>query len=98
VLQKYNTQKYLEKTVDTQDPIVHNTNMMDTQESKMQSKVAQLVERMFDYAAKTKDDRVSVLVSRTADRLAHQGSLFEKALDQREIAVINLFLKMEKNG
>lgn len=64
----------------------------------MQVKVAKLVERMFDYAAKTKDDRVSVLVSRTADRLAHQGSLFEKPLNQREQSVVALFLKMEKSA
>jgi hypothetical protein len=64
----------------------------------MQPTVSQLVERMCDFAAKTKDDRISVLVSRVADRLAHQGSLFEKPLDQREIAVIDLFLKMEKSA
>lgn len=64
----------------------------------MQVKVAKLVERMFDYAAKTKDDRISVMVSRTADRLAHQGSLFERPLTRHERSVIELFVKMEKSA
>ena len=64
----------------------------------MQVNTAKLVKRMFDFAAKTKDDRVSVLVSRVGDRLAHQGSLFEKPLNKRELAVVELFLKMEKSA
>lgn len=64
----------------------------------MQVKTAELVKRMFDFAARTKDDRISVLVSRVGDRLAHQGSLFEKPLNKREQAVVNLFIRMEKSA
>jgi len=64
----------------------------------MQSKVAQLVKLMFDYAAKVNDDRVSVMVSRVADRLAHQGSPFERPLTLHERAVVQFFVEMEKSA
>ena len=53
----------------------------------------QIIARMSDFARTTKDDALSVLVSNVANRLTNQGSLFEKPLSQREIAIIRPFMK-----
>ena len=55
--------------------------------------VAKLVAKMGEFAAKTKDDRLSVEVSRVANRLSHAGAAFERRLTTRELAVIRPFLR-----
>jgi hypothetical protein len=55
--------------------------------------VRKLVERMGEFAATTKDDRLSVAVSRVANRLAHAGAAFERRLTPGELAVIRPFLR-----
>lgn len=55
--------------------------------------VTKVVGRMSDFAATTKDDRLSVTVARVANRLAHQGLVCERKLTRAEVAVIRPFLK-----
>lgn len=52
-----------------------------------------IVERMMDFAARAKSDAVSVAVSHAANRLAHQGALFEEPLTPEEISIIKKFIK-----
>ena len=52
----------------------------------------ELISNMMSRAATTKDDRESNTLSRVADRLAHQGCLFEPELTREEISVIQRFI------
>jgi hypothetical protein len=51
-----------------------------------------IVQRMMDFAAKTKDDKMSCVVSRIAHRLAHQGAICEKPLTKFELDVVKKFV------
>lgn len=48
--------------------------------------------RMIDMATKTKDDRLSNTLTRLANRLVHQGALFESPLTVNEFRIVKLFM------
>lgn len=54
-----------------------------------------LIERMNSFAADTKNDKLSVLVSRVAARLTYTDLLKEKPLTQSEWRIIGLFQKTD---
>jgi len=51
-----------------------------------------LIEAMTTFAANTKNDLLSVRVSRVAQRLQHRGEPFEKPLTRGEVAIIRPFM------
>lgn len=51
-----------------------------------------IIQRMMDFAAKSKDDKISCVVSRIAHRLAHQGAVCEKPLTSSELRIIKKFI------
>lgn len=57
----------------------------------MNERIIQLVEVMTRFASNTKDDRMSVIVARTAQRLAHQGEPCERPLTDGELRIIKMF-------
>ena len=52
---------------------------------------AMIIERLHDAALKCKDDATSNVISKLAGRLAHQGALFEKPLNEAEIILISKY-------
>jgi hypothetical protein len=58
----------------------------------MNVNVADLVRRMGDFAATASDDKLAVIVSRVANRVAHQGAVCERNLTAREMRVVRCFL------
>tara|TARA_R110000868_G_scaffold183767_5_gene425141 strand:+ start:1969 stop:2151 length:183 start_codon:yes stop_codon:yes gene_type:complete len=58
----------------------------------MNINVADLVSRMGDFAATARDDKLSVIVSRVANRVAHQGAVCERDLTAGEMRVVRCFL------
>ena len=50
----------------------------------------ELIQRLQDAAFRAKDDRVSNRLAALANRLEHQGALFEKPLTASERRVINM--------
>ena len=54
-----------------------------------------LIERMSDFARTTKNDTLSVAVSKVVNRLEHQSALFEIPLTASEIAIIRPFLQLQ---
>ena len=54
-----------------------------------------VIDRLHQAASKAADDEVSNMISKLANRLAHQGSLFEKPLTDREIFLIGKFAGLE---
>ncbi len=56
---------------------------------------ATIVDRLHQAASKATDDEVSNMIAKLANRLTHQGSLFEKPLTQREIFLISKFAGLE---
>jgi hypothetical protein len=57
----------------------------------MNKRITQLVEVMTLFASNAKDDRMSVIVARTAQRLAHQGEVCERPLTDSELRIIKMF-------
>lgn len=57
-----------------------------------QETVGQIVSRMGRFAATTTNDALSVAVAAAARRLHHQGTMFEKRLTEKEMAIIRPFL------
>ena len=55
--------------------------------------VAMIVEKMSEFSRNTKNDTLSVTVSRIAHRLEHAGDKFEKSLTPWEIRIINTFVR-----
>jgi hypothetical protein len=52
----------------------------------------ELIAKIMHNSATTKNDRESNILSRVANRLAHQGCLFEPELTREEISVIQRFM------
>lgn len=52
-----------------------------------------LVTRMMDFAAKTKDDKLSCFISRTAGKLEYRGTLFDHPLNDQEQKIVSYFMK-----
>lgn len=57
----------------------------------MNTNTQQIIDAMSQFAADTKDDRLSCAVARVANRLAHQGHGFEKPLTESELRIIDMF-------
>ena len=55
--------------------------------------ISNVVSMMGEFAASTEDDTLSVRVARVANRLAHVGAGYEKALTRSEMIIIRPFLK-----
>jgi hypothetical protein len=55
--------------------------------------IARLTEAMMSAAAIIESDEQSVLLSRAANRLAHQGAVCEAPLTPDEMSLINDFMK-----
>jgi hypothetical protein len=53
--------------------------------------VAKIVDTMSSFAANTKDDRMSVIVARVAQRLSHQGEPWEQPLTAKEQRIVDMF-------
>ena len=56
--------------------------------------IDKVVERMGNFAATTKDDKLSVMVSRLASRLAHMQDMNSRQLSSADLAIIRPFLKV----
>lgn len=54
--------------------------------------LATLISRLQDAAAKEKNDAMANTYSQLANRLAHQGTPFEKPLTGKEIRLISQFV------
>lgn len=52
----------------------------------------EIATRMVDMAMKTKDDRLSNALTRLANRLVHQGALFESPLTVNEFRIVRMFM------
>lgn len=57
-----------------------------------------LIERMNMFAADTKNDKLSVLVSRVAARLTYVDLLRDKPLTESELRIISMFEKNDKSN
>ena len=53
--------------------------------------IANVIERLHTAAMSAKDDATANVISKLAHRLAHQGSLFEKPLNEAEITLISRY-------
>lgn len=61
----------------------------------MSINIAKLIEDMGIFAANTKDDKLSVVVARTANKLANSGTLFERDLTDYDKRVMRPFVKRQ---
>lgn len=50
-----------------------------------------VIARLHDAAAKARDDATANVISKLAGRLAHQGSPFEKPLNEAEVTLISRY-------
>ena len=55
---------------------------------------ATVLDRMYDFARTTKDDKLSNAVMRVAERFAHSKALFEKPLTVSEIRIVKRFMDL----
>lgn len=56
--------------------------------------VATVLDRMYDFARTTKDDKLSNAVMRVAERFAYSKALFEKPLTAYEIRIVQKFMDL----
>lgn len=62
----------------------------------MSVNLAKLIESMGEFAANTKDDKLSIVVARTANKLANAGSSFERELTADDLKVMQPFIKRQE--
>ena len=55
-----------------------------------------VIAHLHDTAAKTKDDATANVISKLAGRLAHQGSPFEKPLNEAEQILIAKYAGLQR--
>jgi hypothetical protein len=55
---------------------------------------ATVLDRMYDFARTTKDDKLSNAVMRVAERFAHSKALFEAPLTASEIRIVKKFMDL----
>ena len=55
---------------------------------------ATVLDRMYDFARTTKDDKLSNAVMRVAERFAHSKALFEEPLTVSEIRIVKRFMDL----
>lgn len=61
----------------------------------MSVNIAKLIEDMGQFAANTKDDKLSVVVARTANKLSHSGASFERDLTELDKKVMRPFIRRQ---
>lgn len=54
--------------------------------------IATTIQKMTEFVATTKDDKLANAVSKVANRLINQGQPFEKELSAREIKIVTMFM------
>jgi hypothetical protein len=55
---------------------------------------ATVLDRMYDFARTTKDDKLSNAVMRVAERFAYSKALFEEPLTVSEIRIVKKFMDL----